>query len=77
MNGRTLLGTNTAHPLGPELLLKRDGHYVCKARCYSCPLRIITRGSTELEARQKVWRLIRQHQGNVYAAGPGWQAVAA
>jgi hypothetical protein len=77
MTARTLLGANTDHDLGTELLLKRDGHYVCKARCYSCPLPIVTTGSTELEARQKVWRLIRQHQGNVFAAGPGWQAVAA
>ena len=77
MTARTLQGANTAHPLGPELLEEQDGRHVCKAWCRSCALLIVTAGSTELEARQKVWRLIRQHQGNVYAAGPGWQAVAA
>jgi hypothetical protein len=77
MTARTLLGTNTAHSRGPEILQKRAGRHVCKAWCRSCALPIITTGSTELEAREKVWSLIRQHQGNVFAAGPGWQAVAA
>jgi len=77
MTARTLQGANTAHPLGPEFLETQDGRQVCKAWCRSCSLLIVTTGSTELEARQACWRAIKEHRGNVYAAGPGWQAVAA
>jgi hypothetical protein len=77
MSARTLLGTNTAHSRGPEILQERDGRHVCKTWCRSCALLIVTAGSTELEAQEKVWSLIRQHQGHVFAADPGWQAVAA